>query len=80
MIRTQNLRMMTTSSSIEDDTIFALASGQGRAGVAVVRISGPLSIDAYVIFYRISHSHLFNKLEIHTTFMYLQPLFLVTAH
>ena len=38
--------MMTTSSSVEDDTIFALASGQGRAGVAVVRISGPLSIDA----------------------------------
>ena len=78
MIRRYQSRTMTTSSSVENDTIFALASGQGRAGVAVVRISGPLSIDAYVIFYRISHSHLFNKLEIHTTFMYLQPLFLVT--
>ena len=35
---------------------------------------------AYVIFYRISHSHLFNKLEIHTTFMYtyIYPLSLFT--
>lgn len=24
-----------------DDTIFALSSGQGRAGVAVIRVSGP---------------------------------------
>ena len=28
------------------ETIFALASGRGRAGVAVVRISGPGSVDA----------------------------------
>ncbi len=30
----------------ERDTIFALASGRGRAGVAVVRISGPAAGDA----------------------------------
>ena len=28
------------------DTIFALASGRGKAGVAVVRLSGPLAHDA----------------------------------
>lgn len=28
------------------DTIFALSSGRGRAGVAVIRVSGPLSSDA----------------------------------
>ena len=28
------------------DTIFALASARGRAGVAVIRISGPLAWDA----------------------------------
>ncbi|KIC18219.1 tRNA uridine-5-carboxymethylaminomethyl(34) synthesis GTPase MnmE [Leisingera sp. ANG-DT] len=28
------------------DTIFALASAQGKAGVAVIRISGPLALDA----------------------------------
>ncbi|MEO0486774.1 MAG: tRNA uridine-5-carboxymethylaminomethyl(34) synthesis GTPase MnmE [Pseudomonadota bacterium] len=28
------------------DTIFALASGSGRAGVAVIRVSGPASLDA----------------------------------
>ena len=37
-------------------------------------------VRAYVFFYWISHSHLFNKLDIHTTFMYthIYPLFLVT--
>ena len=37
-------------------------------------------ITAYVIFYWISHSHLFNKLEIHITFMYtyIYPLSLFT--
>ena len=29
-----------------DDTIFALASGRGRAGVAVLRLSGPAAADA----------------------------------
>ncbi|UWQ49644.1 tRNA uridine-5-carboxymethylaminomethyl(34) synthesis GTPase MnmE [Leisingera caerulea] len=28
------------------DTIFALASAQGKAGVAVIRVSGPLALDA----------------------------------
>ena len=37
---------MASMSNVEDDTIFSLASGQGRAGVAVLRISGPLSTDA----------------------------------
>ena len=37
---------MASTSNVEDDTIFSLASGQGRAGVAVLRISGPLSTDA----------------------------------
>jgi len=31
----------TSSSSSPEDTIFALSSGQGKAGVAVLRISGP---------------------------------------
>src|SRR5688500_17791907 len=30
----------------ERDTIFALASGRGRAGVAVVRVSGPRADDS----------------------------------
>jgi tRNA modification GTPase len=30
---------------INDQTIYALSSGQGRAGVAVVRISGPQAFD-----------------------------------
>ncbi|XP_073731959.1 5-taurinomethyluridine-[tRNA] synthase subunit GTPB3, mitochondrial isoform X2 [Misgurnus anguillicaudatus] len=30
-------------SGSEDDTVFALSSGQGRCGVAVVRVSGPSS-------------------------------------
>ncbi len=29
-----------------DDTVFALSSGQGRAGIAVIRISGPHAADA----------------------------------
>ncbi|MEO0961192.1 MAG: tRNA uridine-5-carboxymethylaminomethyl(34) synthesis GTPase MnmE [Pseudomonadota bacterium] len=29
-----------------DDTVFALSSGQGRAGIAVIRISGPNAADA----------------------------------
>ena len=28
------------------DTIFALATAQGRAGVAVVRVSGPAAVSA----------------------------------
>ena len=34
---------------------------------------------AYVFFYRISHSHLFNELEIHTTFISL-PYILIYTH
>mgnify|MGYP000669315652 CR=1 FL=1 len=35
-------------SQLYDETIYALASGQGRAGVAVVRLSGPMSGDIYL--------------------------------
>ncbi|KAL2025040.1 hypothetical protein VTK56DRAFT_42 [Thermocarpiscus australiensis] len=32
---------------ISDDTIYALSSGSGRAGIAVIRISGPGCLDVY---------------------------------
>jgi tRNA modification GTPase len=32
---------MSTVRSEPRDTIFALASGAGRAGVAIIRVSGP---------------------------------------
>lgn len=35
-------------SQLYDETIYALASGQGRAGVAVVRLSGPMSGSLYL--------------------------------
>ncbi|KAK3685932.1 hypothetical protein B0T22DRAFT_466883 [Podospora appendiculata] len=41
----------TTSPSarlpLRDDTIYALSSGSGRAGIAVIRISGPDCLDVY---------------------------------
>ena len=42
-IRSQRSIRTTTTIGIhnEEDTIFALASGAGRAGVAVLRVSGP---------------------------------------
>uniref|UniRef100_A0A4W4G115 5-taurinomethyluridine-[tRNA] synthase subunit GTPB3, mitochondrial n=1 Tax=Electrophorus electricus TaxID=8005 RepID=A0A4W4G115_ELEEL len=40
-----NVTRLCKSASSED-TIFALSSGQGRCGVAVVRVSGPASVDA----------------------------------
>uniref|UniRef100_UPI00398ED885 tRNA modification GTPase GTPBP3, mitochondrial n=1 Tax=Pristiophorus japonicus TaxID=55135 RepID=UPI00398ED885 len=36
-------RFRTTSNSRERSTIFALSSGHGRCGVAVIRVSGPAS-------------------------------------
>ncbi|KAL1880215.1 hypothetical protein VTK73DRAFT_6043 [Phialemonium thermophilum] len=33
--------------SLENDTIYALSSAQGRAGIAVIRISGPACADIY---------------------------------
>jgi len=33
------------SEGYDKDTIFAMASGRGRAGVAVFRISGPAAVD-----------------------------------
>lgn len=36
----------TSVTSLHDDTIFALSSGAGTAGVAVVRLSGPRSFAA----------------------------------
>jgi len=40
---------MSRSAEAKRDTIFALASGPGRAGVAVVRISGPNACDALAL-------------------------------
>nr|XP_055041085.1 tRNA modification GTPase GTPBP3, mitochondrial-like [Misgurnus anguillicaudatus] len=41
-IRSIPVKRLLCSGS-EDDTVFALSSGQGRCGVAVVRVSGPSS-------------------------------------
>ncbi len=35
--------MATDTTTLADDTIIALASGAGRAGVAVLRVSGASS-------------------------------------
>lgn len=35
------------SGPLRQDTIYALSSAQGRAGIAIVRISGPASLDVY---------------------------------
>lgn len=37
----------TTLPSATNDTIFALATGAGRAGVAIIRVSGPLASHIY---------------------------------
>ncbi|XP_050977991.1 tRNA modification GTPase GTPBP3, mitochondrial [Labeo rohita] len=42
-IRSLPVKRLLCSVGSEDDTIFALSSGQGRCGVAVVRVSGPAS-------------------------------------
>jgi len=34
----------STLSQLENDTIVALATAPGRAGVGIIRVSGPLSI------------------------------------
>mgnify|MGYP002630879219 CR=1 FL=1 len=36
---------MLLNNRLDVETIFALATAQGKAGLAVVRISGPLSLD-----------------------------------
>nr|CDI52256.1 related to MSS1-mitochondrial GTPase involved in expression of COX1 [Melanopsichium pennsylvanicum 4] len=41
---TSTIRTHTTNTN---DTIFALATGVGRAGVAIIRISGPSTSDIY---------------------------------
>ena len=38
-------RTLTNSKSVAPNTIFALSSGHGRCGVAVIRVSGPSSAD-----------------------------------
>ncbi|KAH8775336.1 GTP-binding protein TrmE N-terminus-domain-containing protein [Diaporthe sp. PMI_573] len=35
------------AGSSKDDTIYALSSAQGRAGIAVIRVSGPACLDIY---------------------------------
>ena len=39
------LRPTSGRSHVEHDTIYALSSGQGKAGIAVIRISGPATLD-----------------------------------
>ncbi len=43
---------MTDDVSKFEDTIFALASGPGRAGISVIRISGPQALEAVAAFLR----------------------------
>jgi hypothetical protein len=38
-------RNLATAATFQDDTIYALSSGTGRAGIAVIRISGPACVD-----------------------------------
>ncbi|CAM4732842.1 unnamed protein product [Leuciscus chuanchicus] len=45
-IRSLSVKRLLCSIGSEDDTIFAVSSGQGRCGVAVVRVSGPASAHA----------------------------------
>ncbi|XP_051967778.1 tRNA modification GTPase GTPBP3, mitochondrial isoform X2 [Xyrauchen texanus] len=42
-IRSLPVKRLLCSIGPEEDTIFALSSGQGRCGVAVIRVSGPAS-------------------------------------
>ncbi|KAA0707949.1 tRNA modification GTPase GTPBP3, mitochondrial GTP-binding protein 3 [Triplophysa tibetana] len=42
-IRSFAVKRQLCSVGSEDDTVFAMSSGQGRCGVAVVRVSGPAS-------------------------------------
>lgn len=37
----------TLAGPFQQDTVYALSSAQGRAGIAVIRISGPASLDIY---------------------------------
>ena len=34
-----------SSGIVQDDTIYALSSGHGKAGIAVIRVSGPASLE-----------------------------------
>ncbi|CAH1981216.1 unnamed protein product [Acanthoscelides obtectus] len=42
----KSLRLKQCFSTLSSDTIFALSSGQGKCGVAVIRVSGPYSQEA----------------------------------
>ncbi|KAL2262277.1 hypothetical protein VTK26DRAFT_1869 [Humicola hyalothermophila] len=42
-----DLRRFGNESFLSNDTIYALSSGSGRAGIAVIRISGPGCLDVY---------------------------------
>ncbi|GAB1314978.1 mitochondrial splicing system protein [Madurella fahalii] len=43
----RGLRTIDRPSILGNDTIYALSSGSGRAGIAVVRVSGPGCLDVY---------------------------------
>ncbi|KAL1837743.1 hypothetical protein VTJ49DRAFT_3435 [Mycothermus thermophilus] len=44
---TRRLSTVSHGSLLSNDTIYALSSGSGRAGIAVIRISGPGCLDVY---------------------------------
>ena len=43
--RSSGLPKVDDVSLISNDTIYALSSGSGRAGIAVIRVSGPGCLD-----------------------------------
>ncbi|KAL2196278.1 GTP-binding protein TrmE N-terminus-domain-containing protein [Corynascus similis CBS 632.67] len=46
-LSSSSLPKINDASFIRNDTIYALSSGSGRAGIAVIRISGPDCLDVY---------------------------------
>lgn len=56
-----------SSLSLNNDTIYALSSAQGRAGISVIRISGPGCKDVSPLLARISHVSVTNVQPRYTT-------------
>ena len=80
--KVQELAKKAGVKSVDDAIAFALGFKDGvrvKEEDKKPRTDGKTCV-LYVIFYWISHSHLFNKLEIHITFMYtyVYPLYLLT--
>ena len=71
--KVQELAKKAGVKSVDDAIAFALGFKEGvrvKEEDKKPRTDGKTCV-LYVIFYWISHSHLFNKLEIHITFIYL---------